>query len=173
MITTLENLTEKVKENNLKNLAKNIVKYQNFKTSVVLNKIDTLGFTRSTIKTYIDCGINFVRKGIKYPHVNKSLYLYIEECLKEHMQPLTPTFEEKRVILKQSVKKETVLPVQNVLEKLQKQSVSELQTKFYGIQLENRIILQDTKEEANAFYNGLVFMGNNNAKIVKVKIEEI
>ena len=55
--TTLENLTQKVQENRLNNLAINIVKYQNFKTSEIVIRIDGCGYSKWSLISYIDNGI--------------------------------------------------------------------------------------------------------------------
>lgn len=85
------------------------------------------------------------------------------------MTPLTPKDNEKRIFLQRKPKK---LPVQNVLENLNKQAISKENNHFLGVKIDNKIIIKESLDEIKAFQEGLIFMGNNDSKIVKVKIEE-
>ena len=88
-VTTLENLPDIVRENKMKQLGENIVKYQKFKISAILNKIDYAGLSKSTLNSYITSGINYIKTGKKYKQYG-SYYKYIDEAIERHVQPLTP-----------------------------------------------------------------------------------
>lgn len=96
MITTLENLTEKVRENRLKNLAMNIVQYQNFKTKAIIRKIDNAGYSESTLRFYIDKGISYIKSGKIYKELG-NFTNYIDEYIAHHIQPLVPSNYDKRI----------------------------------------------------------------------------
>ena len=89
MITTLENLDKAVKENRLRNLAENIVKYQNFKTSEILRIIDNAGYSKVSLEAFINAGINYVHTGKKISK-RGNLYKFIDDALNKHIQLLTP-----------------------------------------------------------------------------------
>jgi len=168
MITTLENLTEKVTQNRLKNLAINIVKYQNFKTSVILKKIDNAGYSEQTLKSYINSGIAYIKGGNK---LNKcgNIYKYIDEAIKDCVQPLTPAFDEKREFVKSRFKNKNVeIPVQKVLKKIK----SDAKAFHYAIKIENCLNLLENNDEAIGFNKCLAYMNKPIGSIVKVVIEE-
>ena len=176
MNTTLENLTEKVRENRLRNLAKNIVQYQNFRTSCILQKIDNAGLTPITLKNYVDYGINYIRTGKKARQIGK-IPLYIDDCIKNCVQPLTPKQDEKRQVKKSRTKatisvykKESSLPVQNVLNNL----ISKKIHKSIAVKLDDNIIIQSSEEEANGFIKGIKFMDKNlECKLINISYEAI
>ena len=167
MNTTLKDLNTAVKENRLRNLAVDIVKYQNFKTSAIIKKIDNAGYSNSSLVTMIFYAIRYIKTG----EVNaraKTIYPYIDEALKNHIQPLVPSKKDQRV-----VKNKKNPPIQNVLKKINEQAISKENNRFLGIKIGDKIIIKESLDEIKAFQEGLIFMGNNDSKIVKVKIEEI
>ena len=176
MNTTLENLTEKVKENRLRNLAKNIVRYQNFRTSIILAKIDDAGLAEATLKNYVDYGISYIRTG-KVAKQITGIVKYIDEYIKDCVQPLTPKQEEKRQIGKirsqatvSVYKKEATLPVQTVLNQLIAKNVH----KSIAVKLNDNIIVLSTEEEANGFIKGIKFMDKNlECKLINISYEVI
>lgn len=165
----LKDLEKKVQENRLRNLAINIVKYQNFKTSAILNKIDWAGYSKNAIATYINYGISYIRKKIRKKNAG-NIYNYIDEAKANYITPLVPKENEKREEPKQ---KQKIIPVQNVLKKINEQIVSKENNRFLGIKIGDKIIIKESLDEIKAFQEGLIFMGNNDSRIVKVKIEEI
>ena len=84
----------KIQENKFRNLAENIVKYQKFRTSAIIAKIDNCGYTRSSMYNYINFGIQYINNGCKTRQAG-SIYKYIDEALAKHIQPLTPSENEK------------------------------------------------------------------------------
>ena len=173
--TTLENLTEKVNENRKRQLCENIVKYQYFKTSEVMKTIDSAGLSQATFRNYIDAGISYINTGKKYRQFI-GIYKYFDEALAKHIQPLTPRQDQKRVNKPykrkpKEITKEQVLPAQNVVNKLYDKAIK-VSCDRYAVQMDNNIRLCDSVEFAQAFKEGLSFMGCNSAKVVKIKIEE-
>lgn len=168
MITTLENLTEKVTQNRLKNLAINIVKYQNFKTSVILKKIDNAGYSKQTLISYINSGIAYINGGNKFSKYG-NIYKYIDEAIKDCVQPLTPAFNEKRDFSKSKFKNKNVeIPVQKVLNKI-KVNAKQFQ---YAVKIENCLNIVENNDEAIGFNKCLAYMNKPIGSIVKVVIEE-
>lgn len=173
MNTTLENLTEKVRENRLMNLAKNVIQYQNFKTSTIIKKVDSAGLTLSTLKGYIDNGISYIKTG-KINSGVKGFVKYIDANLKNCVQPLTPKKEDERCFKKspnKSIhKKEAALPVQNVLKEITAKNIK----KAIAVKMNNNIVIQSSEEEANGFIKGIEFMDKNlECKLINISYEAI
>lgn len=63
-MTTLETLQEDLREKKFMDVAVDIVKYQNYKTSAILPKINH-DFNDSTLTNYINCGIVYIKTGAK------------------------------------------------------------------------------------------------------------
>ena len=166
MITTLENLTEKVQQNRLKNLGENIVKYQYFKTTQIIKIIDNAGFKENTLRSYVNSGINYINTGKKFKQYG-NFYQYIDDAINRFVQPLTPKNSQKRQL---NVKQNTILPVQNVLKKLNEKV--EPQSKI-AVQLNNNLSIVNDEKEAIGFNKCLEFLGKQAGKIVKIVIEEI
>ena len=160
--TTLENLTEKVRENRLKQLAENIVKYQYFKTNVILNTIDNAGYSKSSLTSYVNGGISYINTGNAHKQLG-NLPKHIDEAIKKCIQPLTPRQDQKRINMchRKFVKK--------VLAKINKA----VKSFDYAVRMNNNIRILNTQEEAQAFLVGLSFMGATDAKVIKVTIEEV
>jgi len=171
--TTLENLTEKVRENRLKQLAENIVKYQYFKTNVILNTIDNAGYSKSSLASYVNGGISYINTGNAHKQLG-SLPKHIDEAIKKCIQPLTPRQDQKRINMRyrkyvKKVEKNIELPINKVLAKINK----EVKPFDYAVRMNNNIRILNTQEEAQAFLEGLSFMGATDAKVIKVTIEEV
>lgn len=169
---TLDNLTEEVRKNRLKNLAINIVKYQDFKTSAIIPKIDNCGYAYNALSSYINLGICYIKKGVKNKRAG-SIYGYIDEALKNHTQPLVPPKSECRRVVgtHTSHKVKDASQVQKVLDGLYAR-VNNTQTHI-AVQISDYLSIVDNREEANGFNKCLEFLGKQAGKIVKITIEEI
>lgn len=166
MNTTLNNLTEKVRENRLRNLAKNIIKYQNFSTNAVIRKIDNAGYSERTLRFYIDKGIAYLKNGTAYGKLGK-MSNYLDDGIKECIQPLTPSEQDKRrsVVGKDKAVK-TEPPVVKVLENINKKKTA------FIVKFNNNALLYEGKDEAEAFKQGLYFAGIG-ANIVEIEYKEV
>ena len=164
-----KDLEKKKQENRLRNLAINIVKYQNFKTKAILAKIDHEGYSKTSIVSYIQHGISYIKTN-KRDGKAGNIFNYIDEAIQKCVTPLIPKDNEKRVFINRKPKK---LPIQNVLKKINEQAISKENNRFLGIKIGDKIIIKESLDEIKAFQEGLIFMGNNDSKIVKVKIEEV
>ncbi len=173
MKTTLENLPLVIRENRLKELAINIVKYQNFKTSAFINKIDSAGYTKTSLVSLISYCIIYIQTGRKNNKVTSSVYKYIDDAIKQCIQPLTPSERDQRWNRKKSnKKKEVVTPVQKVLQNINDKAIEDKKYQI-AVQVDDNIKLQDDLKHAEGFLDGLRFCGKVNVKIVRVKIEEV
>lgn len=164
-----KDLEKKLQENKLRNLAVNIVKYQHFKTNAILAKIGNAGYSRASVISYIQLGISYINNHIKVKQ-GGNLYQYIDEAKANCVTPLTPKENERRIKVNRKAK---TIPVQKVLEKINEQTISKENNRFLGIKIGDKIIIKESLDEIKAFQEGLIFMGNNDSKIVKVKIEEV
>ena len=169
---TLENLAQKVQENRLRNLARNIIQYQHFKTNVILKKIDNAGYSQSTLRFYIDKGIGYIKTGKKIRQLG-SLCEYLDECMNKHIQPLTPKNEEKRIEFNRTYRNNDVLPVQRVLQKITQNTIIDTNKNIYAVKMGKNIRLQESIEEAKGFLDGLSFIGNTNASIIQLTYKEV
>ena len=172
--TTLENLTQKVQENRLNNLAINIVKYQNFKSSEIIRIIDNAGYSKSTLLSYINNGIGYLTNNKKNKKCGR-LYEFIDEAVAKHTQPLMPKDYQKRGITRgirtfnnNKVQTKTDIAPFETIRKIE--ITKEL---IYAVQMDKNLRIQNSLKEAESFLEGLSFMGNTNAKIVKLDIEEL
>ena len=168
MNATLENLTEKVRENRLRNLAINVIKYQDFSTNATIRKIDNAGLSESTLRFYIDKGIGYIKQGTVYKGMN-NFNKYIDDGIEKHVQPLTPRNDEKR---RPTMRKKQQKPNSPCINPQMAKDVLR-QKKQYAVQIGNNIRLLNNLECAKAFADGLSFMGKTDAKIIKIKIEEV
>jgi hypothetical protein len=164
-----KDLEKKKQEDRLRTLAFDIVRYQNFKTKAILLHIYHNGYSKKSLTSYIQHGISYI-KTKKKTKGGGNIFNYIDEAIKNCVTPLTPEDNEKRIFLQRKPKK---LPIQNVLKKINEQAISKENSRFLGIKIGDKIIIKESLDEIKAFQEGLIFMGNNNTKLIKVKIEEI
>lgn len=169
MNTTLENLPAAIKENRLRNLAKDIIKYQKFKTSAFINKIDNAGYTKNSLAAMISCGIVYLKTGTKNSSTNSQLYNFIDEY-KTKTEILTPLINEQREIQRRNIAKKT--SVQKVLNQISNKAKEDSKYQL-AVKVGDSIKLANNTEYANAFLDGMKFLGKMDAKLVKVRIEEI
>ena len=165
MNTTLDNLTEKVLENRARNLATNIIKYQNFSTNAIVRRVENSGYSERMLRFYIDKGIAYIKHGTARKELGK-MAQYIDDGLKECIQPLVPSRCDKRRSFKKESK--TVAPpkVVRVLEAINKKKTA------FVVKFNNNALMYEGKDEAEAFKQGLYFAGIN-ANIVEIKYEEV
>lgn len=173
MSGTMKEALDDLKQKRFDNIAETIVKYQNYKNSIAISKMDnSLG--KSTRTNYLIYGIRYIRTGYKSDIVPKSLYLGLDKCLKNCISPLRPSNSEKKQAHKEYdyTKKENKPPVSRL--KMVQKPVTEKFT--YGIKIGDKIVLQKSELEAKAFLNGAKFVDNANTldiKLVSVNWDEV
>ena len=155
----------------IKLLFKQLYKYQDFKASVVLNKINKLTFKDNTIKTYLTSMRTYIKDGTKTLS-NSMMYDYIEELKSVHTPILTPSLSERHIV-------NNITPKEKSIQIIQKQSVE--QPKYiekippqYGVMCDNKIVLQPNKEMALGYLECYRVIGDGKpAKLVAIEIEEV
>ena len=146
-------------------IAKQIVQYQNYKTSVALKLINKMSYSEASLNSFFTKGRLYLKTGNKNAKCG-NLYNYIDNWTEKHIQPLVPKPEEKY----------DYRPKTNVKNKQEKTVVKEpkkITEKFdYGVKIENKVYIFDTEKECEAFIQGTKLFSNDNVKIVHIKIEE-
>ena len=94
-MTTLATLPEDLREKKFMDVAIDIVKYQNYKTSAIMPKIKHEDFNSSTLVNYVNCGITYIKTGARKQPAPKFLYDCIDKAVEKCVQPLRPSTEEK------------------------------------------------------------------------------
>lgn len=175
MTTNLENLKESLKMKKFYNMAEYIIKYQKFKSSVALTKMNNLDISNSTKINYFNFGVAYLKTGNKHRALPSTLYACIDELVAKHVQPLIPKIEEERQEknwVKKFQKKEAVLPVSK-LEIVNKPLTTNIE---YGVKSNNNIMLMPSRDYALEFLAGLKKLNPNKeieAKVVTVELGEL
>ena len=143
--------------------AREIIRYQNFKSKIALAKMNC-----DMPKVVFDSGVNYIRKGkINKRVMSKKLLKTLDNCVKNCLQPLTPSLEERRIFRKNEFQKKDVkLPVAK-LEILNKSVTSKFE---YGVKINDTIKIIGSEKEASAFIKGMRFM-EPHAEAVLVEVE--
>lgn len=163
-------LPQVIKENQLKKIAYDIVKYQKFRPSIAVSKMNA-SYTNGTKLNYFKAGVAYIENKTKSQTTATGLYDYIDEAIRTHIQPLTPTQAEKRVIYNYKKKKEvkTESPVAKVL-----REIRNAEPKIYAVKVNDKYIAQNTLNDAKAFANGIKFLKpNQDVGIVYLIVKEI
>lgn len=149
------------------NVALWIFKYQKFNINAAMQHAPE-GYSAQTLKMYRDKGLHFLRTGTVKGNY-KGLCSNLDQLIKNHTQPLTPSFKDaKRVFKKDYTRKDNPPPVAK-LEIVNKPLISKCQ---YGIQTETTIRLCPSEDYAMGFLDALKESGDEISKIVTVEIGE-
>lgn len=176
-VRNLSSSLDSIKENIVKQKAIEIVKYQNFKTRIALQRMNV-----KMARQIFDSAVGYIRyKTWNKTIVTKSLKEAIDECIAEHIQPLTPKEEEKRQLyarrsevqklIRESKKyqsKDSVPPIAKL--EIVKQPVVE--NFEYGVKQGDNIRLFKTETEAQFFINNASFFLKEPLKLVEVTVNE-
>ena len=176
-VRNLSGSLENIQELELKKKAINTVKYQNFKTRVALEKMDT-----PMTEIMFSAGVSYIKYGTINKALGKAFKIQLDKAIEEHVQPLVPREEEKRLSymyhrgtrLKtkkqvEAQKKETELPIQKL--EVVKNPLTE--TFEYGVMVDKNLRIFDTEDEAKQFMYNLRFFCDKDMKLVEVKINEV
>lgn len=167
MITTLENLPNVYKKSNIEKMASWIIKYQNFSTKAAL-KYAPEGYTLASLKNYFSKGLSYMNKNLKDKRYN-SLYDKMDVYMRAHLQPLTPSNDEVRRVIKRGYHhKEATPPIATMT--LVKKPISV--KVIYGVQLEDTIKIFDSEDAANWFNKGIEYVKGIAGKVVTVELGE-
>lgn len=172
-MSTLKTLKEDMSAKKWREIAEDIIKYQDFKTAIAIKRMRGK-VSDTTKKNYITSGRHFLRTGEQYStcNVGVSLFKWLEIVKKEHLQPLTPKDNERGKEMKPRKKdytrKDAKVPIAEL--DIIKKPVS---SKFeYGVKYGDVIYLAKNEDYAEVFLKGVTATGNN-AKIVSVEIGEV
>ena len=155
-------------------LVKQLYKYQDFKTVVILNRINKLTYKDSTIRVYVDAMLKYLKKGVKVCNAS-SLYDIIDELKATHAPILTPSISERRKEYKLRKRKSsktshTTTPVE--LQKAQPPKYIEKIPPQYGIRCGDWIRLQPSKEMALGYIECYKVIGDGKpVELVTVDLE--
>lgn len=155
------------KDNTLISIATWIIKYQKFKTRVALEHAPE-GYAKCTLMNYFDFGVSHIKYGKNQAGYN-FLYRTIDELLKKHIQPLTPSFKDARRVTKRDYTRKDNPPPVAQMKICQKPLVAKCQ---YGIQTETTIRLCISEDYAMGYLDALRESGDEISKIVTVEIGE-
>ena len=166
--TTLKNLPTVFKESGCTRIAKWIIKYQNFCINAAINNAPE-GYSKSTLRNYMTYGLQYLKHGKKIKLYNW-LYPYLDEVIKQHLQPLTPSIgERKRERTNDYTAKDNTPPVAK-LACVTKPLTAKIQ---YGLRFDDTIKIFKSEEEATWFNKGVEFVKGEAGKIVTVELGEV
>ena len=167
--TTVLQAMKEAQQEKIRKTAEIIIKYQKFKNSIIAEKIGGT-LTKSSKLNYISCARYFLRTGQKYKNIcGSSFYKYLQECIDKHVQPLTPSFEDKlRETKRTYTKKESKPPVTKIVPTKVTTNIE------WGIRIDDKIIIEKDENMARAFLKGVRFFNNDcDAKLITIEIQEI
>ena len=168
----LRTLKNDLKKKAWQNIAEDVIRYQDFKTSIAVCFIRG-NASLATKKNYMTAGRHYIatRKPYNTLNVGKEFYNAIEEMLNKHIQPLTPKESERARLLgprkPDYTKKNADVPIAK-LDILKEKIASNFD---YGVKYGKLIYLQGNEKEAQIFLEGIKATGNN-AIMVSVEINE-
>ena len=168
--TTIKEAYKEAKEKQLREIAEDIIKYQNFRFKIATDKLRAKSLTQSSKSNYVNCGRRYLAEGTKSRICSQRFYTYIQEALDKHVQPLVPSFEERKKETKRNyTKKEAKPPITKIIKD------EKLTTNIeYGVKLDDKIMVQKSEDEARAFINGIKFLNPNAiVKLVTIELTEV
>ena len=128
----------------LRLLIKQLYKYQNFKITAILEKINKLTYKDNTIKVYVDALRKYLKDGTKISST-PAMYAIIDELREVHTPILTPSANERRVAY---TFKTPRVKEQKVVETLKYTTTTPQQ---YGVKINNTIKLFANIEACGAY----------------------
>ena len=90
----------KFKTDPLKLLARQFVQYSRHKTSIAMQKINRMGYSEATARFMFEKSCQYLSGSKDVRGLNKSLVLYLDECVANAVQPLQPSKENERRIIR-------------------------------------------------------------------------
>ena len=170
-----ETLEDDLRKKRFSDIAKIIIQYQNFKNVIVCSKMPD-DLSKSTKNNYLNYGIKYLKDKTKVNLVPKILYQCLDEWQEKCLQPLTPSFEDRKVVYslrKKYEKKDAILPVNKVIENINT-NIKITAKVEYGVKVnEETILLMQNKDYALGFVNGLKYCGKTDAKVITLEIGDI
>ena len=170
MTTDFRNLPQALKDKKAYDIALVIRKYQDFKTSIAAEKLDS-SLSKGTRTNYVMGGVSSIKTGKKHPCVPSSVYSALDKVIKDCVQPLRPAEEDKKRVYKRDYKKKDVTPPVARLDIVKRPLTAKV---TYGIRIEDSVKCVDSYDEAVGFLKGMRYLGNKSAKLVSFEaLEEV
>lgn len=172
MESTLETLKDDLQQKAIKDFAYNIVKYQKFITKIAVDKFEH-AYSKTTACNYFDAGLKYLRTGNTFnANYNKNLYIYIDDAVANHVQPLTPSKNEERQVRKSYYTRKENNPPITKIEVVKKPLTAKIN---YGVQINDNIVVCKTEDEARAFLRGMRFLSRKDevGRVVTLEIGEV
>lgn len=151
-------------DQNLRTLAKDIVRYQLFRVKSVIHKLSG-EFTATTKYSYFKVGVRYIKDGSKKPRISHKLYDFIDEAIQQCVQPLTPSKQDRAREYKRRQKVEVKQPQIDVPQQL-------TQPFEYGIRKDDKIIVMKDDHAANEFLNNCRSLGIDGVRLITLTVEE-
>lgn len=172
-VRNLSSSLENMKENIVKSRALEIIQYQNFKTRIAVEHL------KHTRRAVFDSAVGYIKYGTwNKCLVTKELKEELDKLIANHVQPLTPKQDEKRVCYNRTNKvinkhkkyqeKDVIVPISK-LEVVNQQMTEEFE---YGVRQGDNIRLFANKELATSFIESVKFFTDKEVKLVEVTINE-
>lgn len=87
----MKQIIEKLNEKQQYERGQEIVRYQGFKTDIALSKMKV-----KMPSCVFNAGVSYLKRGIKTAPLSAKLKKVLDDCVANHIQPLTPSVSEKR-----------------------------------------------------------------------------
>lgn len=167
-MSTLETIEQDSKNKKFKELALNIIKYQKFSNKYIVEQVKDYFTSEHTLIAYITSGLSYLNTGKKSKNTSNKLYNYINEYKSKCVQPLTPSFEQRRQIKKIDYTKKENIPNIAKIELLKKPITKKIE---YGVRINNDIKILKNEELANIFLDGVKFANKEvEAKVITIEV---
>ncbi len=148
---------KKLDDELLKQLALDAVRYQDFKSKCVLDRL-SYRIGKSSVKLYLDAGARYIKKSRKHDGLRQEFFKYIDEHIGNYVQPLRPQKHEKRELYNMDyTNKETKSPIVYMVESNRPLT----ETFLYGIKNGNTIRLFESEITMKMFMEGVKFSNPN------------
>ena len=149
----------------IKQRAMNIVKYQNFNTVIALEKMDT----KMPVVTF-EAGINYLKRGLVSKPISKKLKMALDECTHVCLQPLRPRQGEERKFKKAIYQNKEAKPPICSIKAVQKIC----NPSDYGVQINGSIKLFKSEIEAKGFMQGVNYVDSSiEMQLFEVKLNKV
>ena len=129
------------KQEPLRQLARQIVQYQDFTTKTALEKMNTGAYTDWTARQYFQDGRKYIKtsKKVRNGKNPPNLYHYIDEFLEQKLQPYTPKENERAKIKKVQLSTPKYEPQKVEVPVVRKQPTPKQNNDKYGVLINNSV----------------------------------
>jgi len=172
-MSTLETLKEDLEAKKWREIAEDIIKYQDFKIDIAAERMRG-NLSIVTKRNYVINGRYYLKTGEKYNKYFQcpSLLKYIDIVQSEHLQPLVPKQHEQARIVKPKRKDYTGKEARPPITELQVVNNPICAKIEYGVRYNDMIYLAEDEKFARSFLRGIEATGHS-AKIVSVELGEV